>query len=155
MPARAGARQLTWWVWRNRSSEPRPARSRSLIACCGQRWRPITAACKTICQWPFSNSVRRRGHSRSDVSRSRYPSWNESERESATMIERVARIAVVGVCGSGKTTIVEQLRRMGYDAYVVSQEHSIIRDLWNHREPAALVFLEARLETVRARRNKE
>jgi adenylate kinase len=71
------------------------------------------------------------------------------------MIERVARIAVVGVCGSGKTTIVEQLRRMGYDAYVVSQEHSIIRDLWNHREPAALVFLEARLETVRARRDKE
>lgn len=71
------------------------------------------------------------------------------------MIHSAARIAVVGVCGSGKSTIVEHLRRRGYDAYVVSQEHSIIRDLWKHREPSALVFLEARLETVRARRNRE
>ncbi len=69
--------------------------------------------------------------------------------------ERAARIAVVGVCGSGKTTIVDQLKRRGYDAYVVSQEHSIIRDLWNHHEPAVLVLLDVRLETVRARRNKE
>ncbi len=69
--------------------------------------------------------------------------------------ERAPRIAVVGVCGSGKTTIVERLRKRGYDAYVVSQEHSIIRDLWNHQKPAALVFLDIRLETAQARRNKE
>lgn len=69
--------------------------------------------------------------------------------------ERAPRIAVVGVCGSGKTTIVNHLRQRGYDAYVVSQEHSIIRDLWNRRKPDVLVVLEARLETVRARRNEE
>lgn len=69
--------------------------------------------------------------------------------------KRAARIAVVGVCGSGKTTVVDRLRQRGYDAYVVSQEHSIIRDLWNHRYPAALVLLDIHLETVRARRNKE
>lgn len=71
------------------------------------------------------------------------------------MTESASRIAVVGACGSGKTTIVDQLRDRGYDAYVVSQEHSIIGDLWNHREPAVLVFLDVDLETVRARRNKE
>jgi broad-specificity NMP kinase len=69
--------------------------------------------------------------------------------------ERVARIAVAGVCGSGKTTIVDRLRQHGYDAYVVSQEHSIIRDLWKHQDPAALVFLDIRLETVRTRRNND
>ncbi len=69
--------------------------------------------------------------------------------------ERTARIAVAGVCGSGKTTIVDRLRQRGYDAYVVSQEHSIIRDLWKHQDPAALVFLDIPLETVRARRNND
>lgn len=69
--------------------------------------------------------------------------------------ERAERIAVAGVCGSGKTTIVDRLRQRGFDAYVVSQEHSIIRDLWKHQDPSALVFLDIRLETVRTRRSND
>lgn len=64
------------------------------------------------------------------------------------------RIAVVGVCGSGKTTIVRALRQAGYDAYVVAQEHSIIPDLWKRSHPDYLVVLEADLETIRQRRGQ-
>lgn len=63
------------------------------------------------------------------------------------------RVAVVGVCGSGKTTIVDRLRRLGYDAYVVGQEHSIVKDLWNHQGPDSLVSLEVSLEVLRCRRD--
>ena len=62
------------------------------------------------------------------------------------------RVAVVGVCGSGKTTVVERLRRLQFDAYAVGQEHSIIHDLWNHLRPDQVVYLQASLATVRARR---
>ena len=37
------------------------------------------------------------------------------------------KIAIVGVCASGKTTLVAGLRAAGYDAYNVAQEHSCIR----------------------------
>lgn len=62
------------------------------------------------------------------------------------------RIAVVGSCGSGKSTIVAALRARGLDAYVVSQEHSIIRGLWNHLEPDAVVFLSVDYPTLQRRR---
>ncbi|MDI3341102.1 MAG: hypothetical protein QJR03_11295 [Sphaerobacter sp.] len=64
------------------------------------------------------------------------------------------RVAVVGVCASGKTTVTEGLRRRGYDAYVVGQEHSIIPDLWRRSHPDHVVVLEADLATVRARRGE-
>ena len=38
------------------------------------------------------------------------------------------RIAIVGICASGKTTLVRGLREAGYDAYNVAQEHSCIHD---------------------------
>ena len=62
------------------------------------------------------------------------------------------RVAVVGPCGSGKSTIVAALRERGYDAYAVSQEHSIVRDLWRHQDPDALVFLDSDFETIERRR---
>ena len=62
------------------------------------------------------------------------------------------RVAVVGVCGSGKSTVVERLRQLRFDAYAVGQEHSIVRDLWNHQRPDRVVYLQASLEAVRARR---
>jgi adenylate kinase family enzyme len=62
------------------------------------------------------------------------------------------RVAVVGPCSSGKSTIVERLSQRGVDAYAVSQEHSIIRRLWDHQRPDALVYLHVRYETIQRRR---
>lgn len=63
------------------------------------------------------------------------------------------RIAVVGPCASGKTTLVDALVAHGYQAYAVGQEHSIIRDLWNRRDPDLLIALDLDLEVVRQRRS--
>ncbi len=63
------------------------------------------------------------------------------------------RIVVVGPCGSGKTTLVDRLRSQGYDARVVAQEHSIIRDLWRRRHPDVVVALDLDLVTLRGRRS--
>ncbi|MEX2425862.1 MAG: hypothetical protein WD401_03775 [Thermomicrobiaceae bacterium] len=63
------------------------------------------------------------------------------------------KIAVVGGCASGKTTIVRELRSRGLNAYVVGQEHSGVAGLWKHQEPDVLVFLYVELESVRARRD--
>ncbi len=62
------------------------------------------------------------------------------------------KIAVVGPCASGKSTIVAALREQGHDAYAVSQEHSIVQALWKHLEPEFLVLLETDYEDVRQRR---
>lgn len=64
----------------------------------------------------------------------------------------MARIAVVGGCGSGKSTIVARLQRLGHDAYVVGQEHSQIPTLWRRKDPEIVVYLDVTLETVRSRR---
>ncbi len=63
------------------------------------------------------------------------------------------RIAVVGPCASGKTTLVDALVARGYSAYAVGQEHSIIRDLWKRRDPDLLIALDLDLEVVRQRRS--
>jgi Ni2+-binding GTPase involved in maturation of urease and hydrogenase len=62
------------------------------------------------------------------------------------------RIAVVGPCASGKSTLVENLVNRGYRAYAVAQEHSIIRDLWSKRNPDILIALDVSLDVVRQRR---
>jgi deoxyadenosine/deoxycytidine kinase len=62
------------------------------------------------------------------------------------------RIAVVGPCASGKTTLVRGLRKRGFDAYVVAQEHSAVPGLWAHQHPDLLIALHADLETIRKRR---
>lgn len=63
------------------------------------------------------------------------------------------KIAVVGPCASGKTTLVDALVARGYRAYAVGQEHSIIRDLWKRRDPEVLIALDLDLDVVRQRRS--
>lgn len=63
------------------------------------------------------------------------------------------RVVVVGVCASGKTTLVNRLRKLGIDAHNVAQEHSGIKTLWRKKEPHVLVMLDATLATIRKRRN--
>lgn len=64
-------------------------------------------------------------------------------------------IAVVGVCSSGKSTLVHGLRRAGYKAYCVAQEHSIVPKLWEHHHPDVLIFLAADQTTLERRTSRQ
>jgi len=69
--------------------------------------------------------------------------------------ERRLRITVVGHCAAGKSTLVGALRRNGYDAHAVAQEHSGITWLWRHSASDVLIYLDVPLATVRDRRGAE
>jgi hypothetical protein len=62
------------------------------------------------------------------------------------------RIAVVGPCASGKTTLVGRLQALGLDAVNVAQEHSGVHNLWQKKQPDVLIMLEASLAVIRRRR---
>lgn len=61
-------------------------------------------------------------------------------------------IIVVGVCASGKTTLAEGLRRLGFNAHSVAQEHSASRHFWQRRQPDIVIGLQCSYETTVARR---
>lgn len=62
------------------------------------------------------------------------------------------RIVIVGVCAAGKTTLAENLKRIGYDAATVAQEHSYIPTLYRNTAPDAVVFLDASYAAIKKRR---
>ncbi len=69
------------------------------------------------------------------------------ERKSALLI------GVVGVCASGKSTLIEGLETHGYHARHIAQEHSYVQDMWKRiTNPDVLIFLDASYETTIARR---
>ena len=63
------------------------------------------------------------------------------------------RVAVVGACASGKSTLVDALRQAGYEARHVAQEHSYVPAMWQRiSRPDVLVYLDVNYETIMARR---
>ncbi len=63
------------------------------------------------------------------------------------------RIAVVGPCGAGKSTLIRRLKALGYQVYEPAQEHSTVPDLWRRmRHPDLLIYLDAQLPTIARRR---
>ena len=63
------------------------------------------------------------------------------------------RGVVVGPDAAGKSTLVELLRALGYNAHSCAQDHSYVSDMWRRvSRPDFLVFLDARLETIARRR---
>jgi hypothetical protein len=63
-------------------------------------------------------------------------------------------IAVVGVCASGKSTLVRGLQARGWNARQVVQEHSYVPDMWQRiTQPDLLFCLDASLEIIRQRRS--
>ena len=63
------------------------------------------------------------------------------------------RIAVVGACASGKSTLVDALRHAGYEAHHVAQEHSYVPAMWQRiTRPEILIYLDVDYEAVMARR---
>ena len=64
------------------------------------------------------------------------------------------RIAIVGPCAAGKTTLQNNLVRLGYDAHAVAQEHSEVQAMWQQiAHSDILVYLDASLETIQRRLN--
>lgn len=61
-------------------------------------------------------------------------------------------IAIVGVCASGKSTLVKALKEAGYNAYNVAQEHSCIKKFWSRWNPDLLIMLDASLDAIKKRR---
>jgi len=61
------------------------------------------------------------------------------------------RVVLVGVCGSGKTTLALGLRQMGYEVRECAQEHSDVPYMWQViSKPDVLIYLDASDEaTVR------
>lgn len=52
------------------------------------------------------------------------------------------RIGVVGPCAAGKTTLVNKLSRLGYEARHIAQEHSYVPAMWQRiSNPDRLIYL--------------
>lgn len=66
------------------------------------------------------------------------------------------RVAVVGPCASGKSTLVAALKAAGYDARHPAQEHSYVKDMWQRLvDPDVLIYLDVSHEAYRRRRPKD
>jgi shikimate kinase len=62
------------------------------------------------------------------------------------------RVVLVGVCGSGKTTLALRLRRLGYEVRECGQEHSEVPHMWQvMSRPDVLIYLDASEEVIRQR----
>ncbi len=81
--------------------------------------------------------------------------WSRVPRRTIAPIHARPRVAVVGHCAAGKSTLVEHLRRIGIDAVTAAQEHSAVPDLWKHTGADLLVYLDVDLDTVRSRRGRD
>lgn len=68
--------------------------------------------------------------------------------------DRRPLVAVVGVCASGKSTLVAGLRARGFNARQVLQEHSYVPYMWQRiTNPDLLIYLDCSIDTTRARRH--
>lgn len=63
------------------------------------------------------------------------------------------RIAVVGVCAAGKSSLVEALRAAGYQVRHVAQEHSYVPHMWRQMSrPDILIYIDADYDAIQRRR---
>jgi GTPase SAR1 family protein len=55
----------------------------------------------------------------------------------------VIKIGIVGPCAAGKTTLIVALRKLGYNAHHIAQEHSYVADMWLRiSKPDVLIYLD-------------
>lgn len=63
------------------------------------------------------------------------------------------RIALVGPCSSGKSTLAPTLKQIGYEVRQVAQEHSYVPNMWQRiSKPDILIYLDVDYTTSLARR---
>lgn len=70
-------------------------------------------------------------------------------------VEQNPRIGIVGPCGSGKSTLVQNLKdhRVLAEIHHIAQEHSYVDDMWQRLvKPDILIYLDASYETATNRR---
>ncbi len=64
------------------------------------------------------------------------------------------RIAIVGPCAAGKSTLARNLKARGYEAEDCAQEHSGVQTMWQEiAKPNILIYLDASLATICQRLN--
>jgi thymidylate kinase len=69
--------------------------------------------------------------------------------------DRPLRVALVGPCASGKSTLAKVLHAAGYEARQPAQEHSYVPAMWQKlTQPDVLIYLDVDFEAVVARRPK-
>jgi deoxyadenosine/deoxycytidine kinase len=58
-------------------------------------------------------------------------------------LKATMKIGVVGPCAAGKTTLITALRKSGYRARHIAQEHSYVADMWQRiSKPDVLIYLD-------------
>jgi deoxyadenosine/deoxycytidine kinase len=63
------------------------------------------------------------------------------------------KIAIVGPCAAGKSTLEINLKKLGYDAHAIAQEHSGVQTMWQRiTRPDLVIYLDANIATINARR---
>ena len=63
------------------------------------------------------------------------------------------RVAIVGPCSAGKTTLGQALKAAGYTVRQPTQEHSLAPDMWRRlSRPDVLIYLDVDYENARQRR---
>jgi len=63
-------------------------------------------------------------------------------------------IGIVGPCAAGKSTLVNKLRDLGFNAKHIAQEHSYVQDMWFRlTNPDVLIFLDVSYATTLNRRH--
>ncbi|MCL4870952.1 MAG: hypothetical protein KJ063_18490 [Anaerolineae bacterium] len=69
------------------------------------------------------------------------------------MANKPIRLALVGPCSSGKSTLSELLRARGYEVRQPAQEHSYVPDMWQKlSRPDLLIYLDVNVAAAAQRR---
>lgn len=62
------------------------------------------------------------------------------------------KIGIVGPCAAGKTTLETNLKKLGYNAHAISQEHSGVQTMWQQiTQPDILIYLNVSLTNMNRR----
>lgn len=69
------------------------------------------------------------------------------------MSKDALKVGLVGVCGSGKTTLTNGLKPYNFNVRQIAQEHSYVPDMWQRlANPDVLIFLEASYPVTKQRK---
>ena len=62
-------------------------------------------------------------------------------------------VGIVGPCSAGKSTLIANLRQLGYLGKHIAQEHSFVPDMWKRVvDPRVLIYLDVSYEESMKRR---